>query len=91
MPPQERYYWDLTGHLVIPDVLTSDEVAAANESLDYLVDQLANGTDEESVSAKAPSPCGSTMCRSSVVAPLFIVSVGRSYPGDRGINGRKRG
>ena len=48
MTPRERYYWDLTGHLVIPDVLTPDQVAAANDALDYVVDRLAHGTNEES-------------------------------------------
>ena len=48
MTSRERYYWDLTGHLVVPSVLSSDEVAAANEAIDYAVDRMANGTDEES-------------------------------------------
>lgn len=48
MTARERYYWDLVGHLVVPNVLTASEVAEANEALDYLDDRLQNGTDEAS-------------------------------------------
>ena len=47
MDAKERHYWDLNGHLVIRNILTSEEVGAANEALDYLAEQCANGTDEE--------------------------------------------
>ena len=47
MNATERYYWDLNGHLVIRNVLTSEEVVAANAALDYLADRCANGTDED--------------------------------------------
>lgn len=45
MTHRERYYWDLSGHLVVPGVLTSDEVAAANEALDHADDRMTNGKD----------------------------------------------
>ncbi len=45
MTRRERYYWDLVGHLVVPGVLNSDEVAAANEALDHADDRMANGKD----------------------------------------------
>ena len=45
MTDKERYYWDLVGHLVLPGVLTPDEVAAANEALDHADDRMANGKD----------------------------------------------
>ena len=48
MTARERSYWDLVGHLVVPNVLTASEVAEANEALDYLDDRLQNGTDEAS-------------------------------------------
>ena len=48
MTARERYYWDLVGHLVVPNVLTASEVAEANEALDYLDDRLQTGTDEAS-------------------------------------------
>jgi hypothetical protein len=39
----ERYFWDLTRHLVIHNVLTQAQVAAANAKLDYLADRCENG------------------------------------------------
>ena len=34
MDERERYFWDLTGYLVVQQVLTADELAAANAALD---------------------------------------------------------
>ena len=52
MTDKERYYWDLVGHLVLPGVLTPDEVAAANEALDHADDRMANGKDAYSDSLR---------------------------------------
>ena len=45
MTHRERYFWDLNGHLVVPGVLTSEEVAAANDALDHADERMRNGTD----------------------------------------------
>ena len=34
MTDQERYYWDLNGHLVVRNVLTKKELKAANDAID---------------------------------------------------------
>ena len=36
MTAKERYYWDLTGYLVLRDVFPQADVEAANEAIDYL-------------------------------------------------------
>ena len=36
MNAKERYYWDLTGYLVLRDVFPPEDVKAANEAIDYL-------------------------------------------------------
>ena len=41
MTKKEKYFWDLTGYLIIPNVLSSDEIAAANEGLDYAKQSIA--------------------------------------------------
>lgn len=65
MTSRERYYWDLTGHLVVPNILSSDEVAAANEAIDYAVARTRSPIS----SAKAPSPGGSTEAWSGQTTP----------------------
>jgi len=35
MDERERYFWDLTGYLIVPGVLGPEELAAANAALDY--------------------------------------------------------
>ena len=40
MDEQERYFWDLTGYLVVRNVLTPDELAAANEVVDHYEDRV---------------------------------------------------
>ena len=47
MEARERYTWDLTGFLVVRDVLTPDEVREANEAIDaYSRQLLERSTDE---------------------------------------------
>jgi hypothetical protein len=45
MDEQERYFWDLTGYLVVRNVLTPDELAAANEAIDHYADRIRVGED----------------------------------------------
>jgi CHASE3 domain sensor protein len=48
MDARERYFWDLTGYLVVRQVLTADEVAEANEAIDGYSRQLVEaGVDQE--------------------------------------------
>ena len=37
---RERYFWDLTGYLIVRAVLTPEEVAAANTAIDTLTKQI---------------------------------------------------
>ncbi|MXZ09228.1 MAG: hypothetical protein F4Y79_07245 [Gemmatimonadetes bacterium] len=37
MDARERYYWDVTGHLVVRDVLSQEELDAVNNVLDYVI------------------------------------------------------
>lgn len=37
MDAKERYYWDVTGHLVVRDVLSQEELDAVNNVLDYVI------------------------------------------------------
>ncbi|MBK34940.1 MAG: hypothetical protein CME26_05350 [Gemmatimonadetes bacterium] len=46
MNARERYYWDLTGHLVVPGVLPEREVDDINRTLDYLIDSGAVSESE---------------------------------------------
>jgi len=48
MNKNERYFWDVAGHLIVKNVLTKTQVTAANAALDYLADRCANGKDAES-------------------------------------------
>ena len=48
MDARERYFWDLTGYLVVRQVLTADEVVEANEAIDGYSRQLVEaGVDQE--------------------------------------------
>ncbi|MCZ6635067.1 MAG: phytanoyl-CoA dioxygenase family protein [bacterium] len=46
MDAQERYYWDIAGHLVVRNVLTPEEIQAANEALDYAQQWVATGEED---------------------------------------------
>ena len=43
MDKRERYFWDLTGYLILRNVLTANEIAAANEAIDHSADQIYVG------------------------------------------------
>ena len=36
MDQRERYFWDLTGYLVVPGVLTAEAIDEANQAIDYI-------------------------------------------------------
>jgi ectoine hydroxylase-related dioxygenase (phytanoyl-CoA dioxygenase family) len=72
---RERYYWDLTGYLVLRKVLTDDEVKAANDAVDYLGDRVINGTDAESDFLREhsrPRIEDNTLVRTSNNYPFFL-------------------
>ena len=75
MTPKERYYWDLTGHLVVKGVLTATQVKAANDAIDYLADRCANGTDAESDflrESAQPRWNGDTLTRTRNNVPFLL-------------------
>ena len=43
MDSKERYYWDLTGHLILRAVLSSKEIDAANAAVDFCSDRIQPG------------------------------------------------
>ena len=38
MTAKERYYWDVTGHLVVRNTLSQEELDAVNAILDFVID-----------------------------------------------------
>ncbi len=40
---RERYFWDLTGYLIVRGVLTPAEIASANEAIDTLLERVTSG------------------------------------------------
>ena len=45
MDAKERYYWDLTGYLIVRNVLSETEIDAINRTLDYII--ASGGIGEE--------------------------------------------
>ena len=45
MDERERYFWDLTGYLIVKDVLTPEELAVANEAIDQNADKVQIGEE----------------------------------------------
>lgn len=45
MDAKERYFWDLTGYLIVRNVLTPEEIAAANAAIDACMDRMTQGED----------------------------------------------
>ena len=43
MDEQERYFWDLTGYLIVRNVLIPDELADANEAFEYCREKIPKG------------------------------------------------
>ena len=38
MDPKERYFWHLTGYLIVRNVLAKSEIEKVNAALDYVID-----------------------------------------------------
>jgi len=49
MDAKERYFWDLTGYLVVKNVLTTEELETANAAIDYCADRINQGEDNQGV------------------------------------------
>ena len=45
MDARERYFWDLNGYLVVRNVLTPDEIDAANAAIDASVERMQQNED----------------------------------------------
>ena len=43
MNDEERYFWDLSGYLLVKGVLTAEELAAANAAVDHCADRIQIG------------------------------------------------
>ena len=43
MDAKERYYWDLTGHLVVRNVLSQDEIDEVTHALDSVSQGIREG------------------------------------------------
>lgn len=71
MNRKERYYWDLTGFLVVRDVLSTDEVLEANDAIDaYSKQLLAQGVDE--VKEGKEQVFGGRVVRTDNAYPYFL-------------------
>ena len=71
MDAKERYFWDLTGHLVVPNVLTADEVKDANEAIDYYTQEILKGEGTEDQPGR-PNIHENTVVRTSNKHPYFL-------------------
>lgn len=45
MDQRERYFWDLTGYLVVPGVLTAEAIDEANQAIDCIKQWVHTGED----------------------------------------------
>ena len=51
MNEDEKYFFDLNGYIVVPNVLSAEDIALANEAIDRHADQIHERTGELSLSA----------------------------------------
>ena len=49
MDAKERYFWDLTGYLVVKNVLATEELETANAAIDYCADRINQGEDNHAL------------------------------------------
>jgi len=49
MDAKERYFWDITGYLVVKNVLSTEELEVANEAIDYCADRINQNEDNKGV------------------------------------------
>lgn len=71
MDAKERYFWDLTGHLVVPQILTPDEVKKANEAIDYYTREILKTKDANNLPGR-PDIQADTVVRTSNKYPYFL-------------------
>ena len=64
MDAKERYFWDLTGHLVVPQVLSPGEIAEANEAIDYYTREILKIQDSDNLPGR-PDVRATTVVRTS--------------------------
>ena len=53
MDAKERYFWDITGYLVVRNVLTPEDLKAANETLDYAQKWVGTGEEDRGAADSA--------------------------------------
>ena len=51
MNEDEKYFFDLSGYIVVRNVLSVEDIALANEAIDRRADQIRERTGELSLSA----------------------------------------
>ena len=51
MNEDEKYFFDLNGYIIVPNVLSAEDIALANEAIDRRADQIHERTGELSLSA----------------------------------------
>jgi len=71
MAAKERYFWDLRGHLVVPQVLTPDEVKEANDAIDYYTQEILKKENEENLPGR-PDLHADLVVRTSNKHPYFL-------------------
>ena len=72
MDAKERYFWDLTGHLVVPQVLSPDEIAEANEAIDpYYTREILKIQDSDDLPGR-PDVRTNKVVRTSNKHPYFL-------------------
>ena len=63
MTDRERYFWDLSGYLILRGVLDPAEIAAANAAIDHYAGSIERGADNTlariraACAAAAGRPC----------------------------------
>ena len=67
MDAKERYFWDVTGYLVVKNVLSTEELEVANEAIDYCADRINQDEDNKSVG-------DSTFCVELVPARCMVLT-----------------
>ena len=60
MNEEEKYLFDINGYVVVRDVLTADEIAAANAAIDHHADRIQERVGELSLSGDSPALRGET-------------------------------
>ena len=71
MDAKEKYFWDLTGHLVVPQLLTPEEVKEANHAIDYYTQEVLKKEKEENLPG-SPDVHKDLVVRTSNKDPYFL-------------------